>query len=130
MYVQETRGVRIKVKPDYLQEESDPDANRYVWAYTIEIENLGAEPIQLMTREWRITDALGRTEIVRGDGVVGEQPVIKPGGRYSYRSGAPLATPSGFMVGRYGMRAADGGAFDADIPAFALDTPFQRSSVH
>jgi len=92
MYVQETRGVRIKVKPDYLQKESDPEANRYVWAYTIEIENLGAEPVQLMTREWRITDALGRTEIVRGDGVVGEQPVIKPGGRYSYRSGAPRAT--------------------------------------
>ncbi|MEO1040091.1 MAG: Co2+/Mg2+ efflux protein ApaG [Pseudomonadota bacterium] len=130
MYKQETRGVLIKVKPDYLDEESDPDASRYVWGYTVEIENRGEEPIQLLTREWRITDALGRTQIVRGDGVVGEQPVIAPGDSYRYRSGAPLPTPSGFMVGRYGMRAAGGDAFEADIPAFALDTPFERSSVH
>jgi ApaG protein len=124
MYMQETEGVVIRVEPSFRAEESDPEEGRYVWAYTVEIENTGPQPVQLLEREWRITDALNRTEIVRGPGVVGEQPRLKPGERFSYTSGAPLATPSGFMVGAYLMERADGVRFDAAVPAFALDTPF------
>jgi len=130
MYKSETRGVVIKVEPDFLEEESEPAESRFVWAYTVEIENTGAETIQLLTREWQITDARGRTEIVRGEGVVGEQPVIKPGERYRYTSGAPLPTPSGFMKGHYGMRASDGDEFAATIPPFALDTPYDPMTLH
>ncbi|PWE18839.1 Co2+/Mg2+ efflux protein ApaG [Marinicauda salina] len=130
MYRSETRGVVIKVEPDYLDDESEPGESRFVWSYTVEIENTRAQPIQLMSREWRITDAMNRTEIVRGDGVVGEQPVIKPGGRYRYTSGAPLPTPSGFMSGAYVMRSKDGEEFCADIPAFSLDTPHDRFTLH
>lgn len=94
-----------------------------MWAYTVEIENTGEQAVQLLSREWRITDALNRTEIVRGEGVVGEQPHLEPGERFSYTSGAPLTTPSGFMTGAYVMERADGVRFDAAVPAFALDTP-------
>lgn len=124
MYKAETEGVVIRVEPSFLDAESDPEAGRYVWAYTVEIENAGDSPVRLIAREWRITDALNRTEIVRGEGVVGEQPHLSPGERFRYTSGAPLATPSGFMVGAYVMERADGRRFDAAVPAFALDTPF------
>ncbi len=131
MYERTTAEVTITVRPDYLDEESDPDEGLYVWSYTVEIENRGDAPVQLLTREWRITDARGRTRIVHGEGVVGEQPVIEPGDRFRYTSGAPLDTPSGFMAGSYGMRRTEDGArFDAEIPAFALDTPFDRASLH
>ena len=130
MYTQETNGVVIRVNPSFLEDESDPDENRFVWAYTVEIRNTGAEPVQLMTREWRITDSLNRTEVVRGQGVVGEQPVIEPGETFKYTSGAPLRTPSGFMRGAYGMRAPYGRAFAAEIPAFALDSPFNTMTLH
>ena len=130
MYKSETRGVVIKVEPDYLEEESEPSENRYIWAYTVEIEKQGPETVQLLTREWQITDARGVTEIVRGDGVVGEQPVLKPGERFRYTSGAPLATSSGFMRGHYGMRASGGETFAASIPAFALDSPYDRMTFH
>jgi len=130
MFERETNGVVIRVEPDFLEEESAPEDHRFVWAYTVEIENQSGKPVQLLTREWRITDALGRTRVVRGDGVVGEQPVIEPGGRFRYTSGAPLNTSSGFMVGHYGMRDAAGSDFLADIPAFPLDDPFDRSALH
>ncbi|MGX6648433.1 Co2+/Mg2+ efflux protein ApaG [Maricaulaceae bacterium MS644] len=123
MYVEETQGVVIRVQPSFLAEDSDPDEGRYVWAYTVEIENTGEQAVRLLSREWRITDAMNRTEIVRGDGVVGEQPHLEPGERFSYTSGAPLTTPSGFMTGAYLMERADGVRFDAAVPAFALDTP-------
>lgn len=123
MYQAETEGVVIRVQPAFLPDDSDPEEGRYVWAYTVEIENTGAQAVQLLSREWRITDALNRTEIVRGDGVVGEQPRLEPGERFSYTSGAPLPTPSGFMAGAYLMERADGVRFDAAVPAFALDTP-------
>ncbi len=130
MYQQQTRGVLIKVEPSFLDHESDPDASRFVWAYTVVIENLGAEPVQLLEREWRITDARNRTEIIRGPGVVGEQPVIAPGEQFEYTSGAPLSTPSGFMSGAYTMVQRSGEHFEAVIPAFALDSPFDAASVH
>jgi ApaG protein len=130
MYQQQTQGVVIKVEPDFLDEESDPDENRFVWAYHVIIENHGAEAVQLLEREWRITDARNRTEIVRGPGVVGEQPVIEPGQRFEYRSGTPLSTPSGFMSGAYTMAMRNGERFDAVIPSFALDSPFNTMTLH
>ncbi|MEQ8434229.1 MAG: Co2+/Mg2+ efflux protein ApaG [Oceanicaulis sp.] len=129
MYVEETQGVVIRVQPSFLAEDSDPDEGRYMWAYTVEIENTGEQAVQLLSREWRITDALNRTEIVRGEGVVGEQPHLEPGERFSYTSGAPLTTPSGFMTGAYVMERADGVRFDAAVPAFALDTPGNGASA-
>lgn len=130
VFEQKTNGVIIRVEPDFELDESEPAEHLFVWSYTVEIENASEEEIQLLTREWRITDARGRTRIVRGDGVVGEQPVLAPGERFRYTSGAPLNTPSGFMSGHYGMRGSDGRLFDAMIPPFPLDDPFDRSAVH
>lgn len=123
VYESETRGVRIRVAPKYLAERSDPDGELYVWAYHVEIENESAHPVQLVDRRWLITDAFGREEEVAGPGVVGEQPVIKPGDRFEYTSGCPLTTSSGVMVGHYGMVAEDGERFEAAIPAFSLHLP-------
>lgn len=130
MYECETEGVWIRVEPDYLDEESDPDEGRFVWAYTIEIENRSDGTLQLVSREWEIADSRGRIEIVRGDGVVGEQPVLRPGESFRYTSGAPLGTSSGFMSGNYQMRREDGSRFAARIPAFSLDTPYDRPAFH
>ena len=130
MYEEVTRDILIRVRPAFLDDESEPDENRYFWSYTIEIENKGAETVQLMSREWRITDALNKTEIVRGPGVVGEQPRIEPGEVFAYTSGAPLRTPSGFMRGVYMMRTDNGDKFEAVIPSFALDSPFTTVILH
>jgi len=126
MYEAVTRGVRVAVTPAFLDDRSDPDENRWVWAYTIEIANLSNVTVQLRSRYWRIVDALGRTEEVRGPGVVGKEPVIPPGHVFAYTSGCPLGTSSGMMVGHYEMEAADGERFAVDIPAFSLDTPGER----
>jgi ApaG protein len=123
VYESETRGVRVRVAPQYLADRSDPDGELYVWAYKIEIENEGARKVQLVDRHWVITDALGRVEEVAGPGVVGEQPVIEPGDSYEYTSGCPLTTSSGVMMGHYGMVAEDGERFEAAIPAFSLHLP-------
>ncbi len=125
-----TKGIRVSVKPYYLDDQSDPDEPRYVWAYTVRIDNESPDVVQLRTRFWQITDAQGLTDVVRGDGVVGEQPVIRPGEGFEYTSGAPLATPSGLMVGRYGMTKKDGEAFDVNIPAFSLDSPYELRQIH
>jgi ApaG protein len=130
MYEQETDGVKICVSPDYLEDESEPDESRYVWAYTVEIENTSTRPVQLISRQWVITDSLGRREHVQGPGVVGEQPVIRPGERFRYTSGAPLTTPSGFMSGSYEMRREGGDSFAAIIPDFPLDRPYDRLNLH
>ena len=130
MYERETGGVKISVEPDYLEDESEPDAGRFVWAYTVEIENRGAETVQLIGRAWAITDSMGRTEHVQGPGVIGEQPVIRPGERFRYTSGAPLPTPSGFMSGHYEMRRQSGEHFDAIIPDFSLDRPDEHLPLH
>ncbi|MEE2565870.1 Co2+/Mg2+ efflux protein ApaG [Hyphobacterium marinum] len=130
MYECETNGVLIRVEPDYLEDESDPETSRFVWAYTVEIENRGEDTLQLISRSWSIMDSSGKTEVVRGPGVVGEQPILRPGERFRYTSGAPLATPSGFMSGVYEMRRDGGGCFDAAIPAFSLDSPYDRGSIH
>ena len=125
MYSETTRAIRVTVKPFYLEDQSSPAENHYVWAYHVRIENTGLEKVQLRTRYWRITDALGRIQEVRGPGVVGEQPILEPGESFEYTSGTPLPTPSGIMVGTYQMEGADGGMFDVRIPAFSLDSPHQ-----
>jgi len=130
MYESTTRDIKVVVNPQYLAEQSKPQDSYYVWAYTVVIENVGDETVRLRARFWQITDAVGRVQEVRGEGVVGEQPVILPGERFEYTSGAPLATPSGFMSGSYQMETQDGQPFDVEIPAFSLDRPSQESALH
>jgi ApaG protein len=130
LYAETTRSIRVTVKPYYLEDQSSPTDNRYVWAYHVRIENRGAETVQLRRRHWRITDAMGRMQEVRGPGVVGEQPVLAPGQSYEYTSGTPLPTPSGIMVGSYQMTGETGELFDVAIPAFSLDSPFAVRSVN
>ena len=130
MYKQTSRSITINVEPTYLDDESEPDRSYFLWAYTINIENLGEAPVQLRSRWWRITDSNGKVQEVRGDGVVGEQPVLKPGEAFEYTSGVPLTTPSGIMVGAYVMEYTSGESFTVDIPAFSLDSPFDNHRVH
>ena len=125
MYTQTTRHIKITVVPMYLAEQSDPVESHYVWAYTIQMENLGEETVQLINRYWHITDAAGGVQEVRGAGVVGEQPVIEPGDTFQYTSGAALTTPSGIMAGHYEMITDAGESFVVEIPAFSLDSPEQ-----
>lgn len=129
-YEAETRGVVVRVRPQFLPEQSDPDERRWSWAYRIEIENRSAETVQLVSRHWIITDASGRVEEVKGLGVVGEQPTLKPGDVFSYASGCPLGTPSGMMVGTYALITDGGDKFEAAIPAFSLDLPEARRIVN
>lgn len=114
----------------YLEDQSDPQSGRYVWAYHVRIENHSTRTVQLLTRMWRITNAFGNVQEVRGEGVVGKQPVLKPGEAFEYASGCPLGTPSGIMVGTYEMVAEDGERFDICIPAFSLDSPHGERAVH
>ena len=115
--------IRIQVATQYVDDQSEPDIDRYVFAYTITIENLSELPAQLLSRHWVITDANGKVQEVSGDGVVGEQPKLGPGETYRYSSGAVLETPVGAMQGRYRMQADDGIDFDAPIPPFTLAVP-------
>jgi ApaG protein len=130
MYTEITRSIRITVRPAFLEDQSLPDQGYFVWSYQIRIENLGDETVQLRSRLWRITDALGRTVETGGEGVIGEQPVLRPGDRFEYESGAPLPTPSGIMAGLYRMETPDGEQFEVKIPAFSLDSPHQNAQRH
>ena len=125
MYMSTTASVTVTVNPVYLEDQSSPDEHHYVWAYQVRIENKGDRRIQLRTRYWSITDARGKVQEVRGEGVVGEQPVLEPGDAFEYTSGTPLETPSGIMVGSYEMETENGQRFDVAIPAFSLDSPHQ-----
>ena len=129
-YEAQTRGVVVRVRPEYLPDQSEPDDRRWVWAYHIEVENRSPATVQLLARRWLITDATGRTEEVKGLGVVGEQPVLNPGEVFRYTSGCPLPTPSGVMAGSYRMVANADGQFDAVIPAFSLDLPGSARTVN
>ncbi|MDQ0516406.1 ApaG protein [Kaistia geumhonensis] len=130
MYRAVTRSIQVTVEPSFVEDESSPGDGRYVWAYRIEIVNLGIESVQLRSRFWRITDGIGRTEEVRGRGVVGKEPLLKPGESFEYTSGCPLTTPSGIMVGSYQMQTESGEMFVVDIPAFSLDMPNQARVFH
>lgn len=130
MYRAITEGIEVIVHPAFEPERSDPESGEYFWSYTIRIRNLGDKTVQLRARHWQITDGLGRVEHVRGAGVVGEQPILKPGESFNYSSGCPLTTSQGVMVGSYEMVRADGERIEVAIPAFSLDTPDARRSVH
>jgi len=130
MYSSVTRSIRISVEPLFLDDQSSPSDDHYVWAYQVRIKNEGAETVQLLNRHWRITDASGRVQEVKGAGVVGEQPTLKPGETFEYTSGTPLATPSGIMVGTYEMETPAGERFQVAIPAFSLDSPHQARRLN
>ena len=123
MYRAVTRHIEVTVEPNFMPERSSAENRQYFWSYTIVITNTGAETVQLRTRHWIITDASGRKQEVRGEGVVGDQPMIDPGESYDYVSGCPLKTPAGSMQGSYGMIDFDGEPFDVAIPLFPLHSP-------
>ncbi len=129
-YTATTRAIRVTVEPYYLEDQSQPDDDCFVWAYHITIENMGDETVILRHRYWKITDSHGRVQEVRGPGVVGEQPVLNPGGVFEYTSGAPLDTPSAIIVGAYEMETSRGESFQVTIPAFSLDSPFLPIQRH
>src|ERR1700677_953007 len=124
-YLANTREIAVSVEPAYLETRSSPDSSQYFWAYRVIIENQGKETVQLLNRHWMITNARGELTEVKGPGVVGEQPVLKPGESFEYTSGAPLDTPSGMMGGVYQMESERGERFDIEIPTFSLDRPNQ-----
>ncbi len=130
MFQRTTRQIKVSVQPAYLADQSAPDSNHFFWAYTVLIENGSPETVQLRTRYWRIIDANGRTIEVKGAGVVGQQPILRPGEKFEYKSGTPLETPSGMMLGAYQMQTAEGVAFQVDIPLFPLDSPHEARRVH
>jgi ApaG protein len=115
--------IRINVETRYIEDQSNPEQNYYVFAYTITIQNKGRQSAQLLTRHWVITDSNQKVQEVRGDGVVGEQPLLKPGEQFVYTSGTMLETEMGTMKGSYQMLADDGSHFDANIDEFVLSTP-------
>jgi ApaG protein len=123
MYSAVTRDIEVAVEPFYLDDQSDPAENQYIWGYRIVIANRSEATVRLISRYWHITDENGLVEEVRGLGVVGEQPVLAPGDTFEYSSGCPLATPSGVMCGRYLMEPEEGETFEIEIPAFSLDLP-------
>ena len=122
-----TRGVHVRVEPQYDPERSDPAQDRWFFLYTVTITNQGEETVQLLRRHWIITDGEGQVEEVRGPGVVGDQPVLRAGESYRYTSGCPLPTSFGFMHGTYQMVTANGDEFDAEVAQFELSEPY---SVH
>jgi len=125
-----THGIAVTVQPIFLEDQSEPDDGRYFWAYHVEIENVGNDVAQLLSRHWRIVDARGQAHDVIGDGVVGEQPVLSPGDAFEYTSGTPLNTSSGFMSGSFRMIGAAGEMFDVTVPAFSLDSHTGPRPVH
>ena len=130
-YTETTRAIEVTVQPFFLEDQSDPDESRYVWAYRVRISNKGQETVQLMRRKWRIIDGKGQVTEVEGPGVVGEQPVLEAGDSFEYTSGTPLNTPTGFMQGTYRLTAsATGENFDVAIPIFSLDSPHGGGRVH
>lgn len=130
MYRAVTRNLVVEVEPSFLPDQSDAEDSHYVWAYRVTVANESEETVQLVSRYWRIVDANGHVEEVRGPGVVGEQPTLSPGDSFQYSSGCPLSTPSGFMEGRYSMVSETGEKFEIAIPAFSLDLPNIKRSVN
>ena len=130
MYKATTRAILVTVQPQYLPDQSEPAKSQYVWSYTVRIENQGDVAVQLRSRHWKITDGLGRLQEVKGPGVVGKTPLLRPGDTFEYTSGTPLSTPSGIMAGTYQMVDEAGVKFDVDIPTFSLDTPTAQRSLN
>ena len=130
MYTKTTKNINITVNPFYLEDESSPNDQQYLWAYQVTINNLGSETVKLKNRFWEIINSNGITQEVSGKGVIGKQPIIKPGEKFEYTSGTPLNTPSGFMKGHYEMETSQGNKFDVLIPLFSLDSPFMEAKLN
>lgn len=130
MYRAITRQIEVTVEPNFRPEDSSIEKGQYFWAYTIVIVNRGNETVQLQTRYWVITDAAGHKKEVRGEGVIGQQPVLAPGERFEYTSGVPLQTASGIMAGCYQMVTQGGERFEIDIPVFSLDSPDSKRTLN
>ena len=130
MYSKTTNGVTVTVNPYFLEDQSSPNDNHYVWAYKVNIDNKGSDILHLYQRTWIIIDGNGRVLQVQGDGVVGETPVIKPGETFEYTSGTPLKTTSGIMQGYYSMSVHNGEKIKIDIPTFSLDSPYEKKKIH
>ncbi|MFN8694645.1 MAG: Co2+/Mg2+ efflux protein ApaG [Holosporales bacterium] len=130
MYTKTTHDITVTVQPFYMENQSNPDDNLYVWAYHVAIENNSDEPVLLKDRHWFITDVEGRQQEVHGKGVVGEQPLIEPGRCFEYMSGTPLRAPSGMMLGKYDMFTPTGKKLEISIPAFSLDSPHQKPDIN
>ena len=130
MYNKTTKKILITVNPSFLEDQSEPDDLHYVWAYQVVINNLSKEVVQLKNRYWKIIDSNGSSQEVKGEGVVGEQPILNPGEKFEYTSGTPLTTPSGFMEGHYEMETKNGSKFEASIPQFSLDSPFTSNQLN
>jgi ApaG protein len=130
MYRAVTRRIEVTVEPNFLPKRSSAEKHEYFWSYTIAITNSGEETAQLRTRHWIITDASGREQEVRGEGVVGEQPVLAPGGRFRYTSYVQLPTASGFMTGSFQMMTGSGEWFEIEVPTFSLDSPHSERTLN
>jgi ApaG protein len=130
MYRAVTRKISITAKPSFMPEQSSAEQGRYFWAYTIEIVNEGDDTVTLLSRHWIITDGDGKTQEVRGEGVVGEQPTLAPGMSFTYTSGCPLTTTQGIMKGSYIFKSEAGELFPVEIPAFSLDIPETKRVLH
>ncbi len=125
LFEQRTKDVIVRVEPEFLAEQSSVSDSRFIWAYTVEIDNQGDKDLQVTERFWQIADSRGQVQEVRGAGVVGEQPTIKSGEVIRYTSGAPLTAPSGMMLGTYRVESPDGESYDIEFPAFVLDSPHE-----
>jgi ApaG protein len=129
-YCKTTKGITVSAYPLYMAEESDPDDNKFVWAYHVTIENNSEKAVKLLKRKWLVADARGIHKEIKGDGVMGEQPVLDPGDSFEYTSGAPLSSASGIMVGEYQMESNEGELFNVDVPAFSLDSPHTNKTLN
>ena len=130
MYSKQTKKINITVNPYFLDDQSEPDDLHFVWAYQVTIYNQSSEKVQLKNRYWKIIDSNGSEQEVRGEGVVGEQPILNPGEKFEYTSGTPLSTPSGFLGGLYEWDTNEGKKFEAIIPQFSLDSPFVNNNLN
>jgi len=130
MYSKKTKKINITVNPYFLDDQSEPEDQHFVWAYQVTIDNQSNDKVQLKNRYWKIIDSNGSEQEVRGEGVVGEQPILNPGEKFEYTSGTPLSTPSGFMGGYYEMETNQGKKFDVIIPQFSLDSPFIKNNLN
>lgn len=129
-YEQRTQGVVVRVEPEFLAEQSNPSDSRFIWAYTVEIDNQSGRDLTVTDRFWQIADSRGQVQEVRGAGVVGETPMVRSGETFRYTSGAPLTAPSGMMRGSYTMRTESGESFDIEVPTFLLDSPHEGHSFN
>ena len=130
IYERITKGIRVAVRPKFLEQQSRPEDSHFVWSYTIRIENRGQETVTLRSRHWNITDGRGRVQKVNGAGVVGEQPKLAPGQSFEYTSGVPLKTPTAIMQGTYRMEREAGGFVDVFVPPFSLDSPHMSRAIN